>query len=107
MVIFSDVRAQMVLMAMPCFPMCCMCVTYEQRKLRMLYRVVIIARYYLCVCVCVCVCVCAFAIASAADWNRSAIAMFAIFMWWIYDWLTILDPKSVDYLGQPLVPDIG
>lgn len=37
-------HAQMLLMAMPCFPMCCMCVTYEQRKLRLLYRVVVGAR---------------------------------------------------------------
>lgn len=37
----------------------------------------------------------------------SAIGMLAIFVWWTYDWLMILDPGSLDYLGLPLVADIG
>lgn len=69
----------MTLMIAPCIPMCCMCVSYESRKLRIYYQMVLV----LC-----------------------AVGMTAIFGWWIADWLYILEPSTNDFMGFPLISDL-
>jgi hypothetical protein len=51
------------LLALPCFPLCCMCVTSDSAKLKRYYRAIVVL---------------------------SIFGMTAILIWWISDWLTIL-----------------
>jgi hypothetical protein len=66
------------LLSLPCFPLCCMCVTAERAKLRRLHRAVLVL---------------------------SLVAMAGILAWWLADWLLILT-GSEDAYGFPLHDDL-
>ncbi len=66
------------LLSLPCFPLCCMCVTSDRGKLRRLHRVVL---------------------------ATCLIGMTGILAWWIADWLVIL-VGSEDVYGFPLSNDL-
>jgi hypothetical protein len=66
------------LLSLPCFPLCCMCVTTDRAKLRRLHRVVLA----LC-----------------------AVGMVSIVAWWIFDWLYILLAAD-DVYGFDLQSDL-
>jgi hypothetical protein len=51
------------LLTLPCYPLCCMCVTTDRVKLRKLHRFVL---------------------------ALSLVGMVSIVSWWIFDWLFIL-----------------
>lgn len=87
------------LMAAPCVPMCCMCVTTDSQRLQLLYRLVVGLRY-------------AWENvrtgACEITGQRSVVGTVAIFVWWYHTWALIIAPTTplVDAYGLAMLNDL-